>query len=132
MHRLRGDFDQSGVKHVIGQCDLFIGSRMHACIAALSQNVPTVGIAYSRKFAGVFETVGVADMVLEARELTQDSLIDQCLRQYRSREQGAALLMERTSEAKTQLRQIFRALLSNSAKSAAATNMAGSPEAAVQ
>ena len=49
-------------KAVIGQCDFFIGSRMHACIAALSQGVPCVGVAYSMKFAGVFDTVGMERM----------------------------------------------------------------------
>ena len=29
-----GSYDQHQIKHVIGSCDFFIGSRMHACIAA--------------------------------------------------------------------------------------------------
>ena len=45
------------VKYLIGQCDLFCGSRMHACIGALSQLVPTVPIGYSSKFVGVMKTL---------------------------------------------------------------------------
>ena len=48
--------NQNEVKYVIGKCHFFIGARMHACIAALSQAVPAIGIAYSKKFKGVFET----------------------------------------------------------------------------
>ena len=35
-----------------------MGARMHACIAALSSGVPVMPTAYSRKFKGVFGTVG--------------------------------------------------------------------------
>ena len=38
--------------------DIFIGSRMHATIAAISSGVVTIPIAYSRKFKGLFENVG--------------------------------------------------------------------------
>ena len=65
--RLNGVYDQNEIKYVIGQCDFFIGARMHACIAALSQAVPAIGIAYSDKFAGVFAGIGVEDLVVDPR-----------------------------------------------------------------
>jgi len=71
----RGPYDHSGIKHVIGLCDFFIGSRMHACIAALSQSIPTVAIAYSRKFQGVFETIGLEDCVADASRCSKDELL---------------------------------------------------------
>ncbi|OFY63420.1 MAG: hypothetical protein A3H98_14280, partial [Bacteroidetes bacterium RIFCSPLOWO2_02_FULL_36_8] len=61
------EYDQSEIKGIIGLCEFFIGSRMHACVAALSQGIPTVGVAYSRKFQGVFESVGFEDMVVDGR-----------------------------------------------------------------
>ncbi|MEO7145079.1 MAG: polysaccharide pyruvyl transferase family protein [Bryobacteraceae bacterium] len=67
---LQGDYDQSEIKHVIGQCDFFVGARMHACIAAISQNVPAVCIAYSKKFIGVMETIGIESLVADARSLS--------------------------------------------------------------
>jgi colanic acid/amylovoran biosynthesis protein len=72
---LRGDYDQGEIKYVIGMCDFFIGSRMHACIAATSQCVPAVAIAYSDKFIGVMETVGVPSVVVDARKLNLDELL---------------------------------------------------------
>jgi polysaccharide pyruvyl transferase WcaK-like protein len=72
---LRGDYDQGEIKYVIGMCDFFIGSRMHACIAATSQCVPAVAIAYSDKFIGVMETVGVPSVVADARKLNLDELL---------------------------------------------------------
>lgn len=65
LHTLRGDYNQSQVKAIIGLCCFFIGSRMHACIAALSQAIPAIGLAYSRKFAGVFRSVGVEHFAVD-------------------------------------------------------------------
>ena len=45
-------------KSYIAGMDYFVGARMHACIAALTTGVAVMPTAYSRKFAGVFGTVG--------------------------------------------------------------------------
>ncbi len=50
--------DPSEAKSYIAAMDFFCGSRMHACIAAFSAGVPVVPIAYSRKFAGLFGSLG--------------------------------------------------------------------------
>jgi colanic acid/amylovoran biosynthesis protein len=62
-------YDHRQIKYLIGRCDFFLGARMHACIAALSQAVPAVGLAYSRKFAGVFESVDVGELVVDLRSV---------------------------------------------------------------
>jgi len=71
-----GRYNQNEIKHIIGLCDFFVGSRMHATIAALSQYIPAVGMAYSKKFTGVFDTVGVSDSVVDLRKLNES----ECLR----------------------------------------------------
>ena len=58
-------FNESEAKYLIGQCDFFMGARMHTCIAALSQCIPTIGMAYSKKFAGVFESIDVINSVID-------------------------------------------------------------------
>jgi polysaccharide pyruvyl transferase WcaK-like protein len=40
-----------------------MGARMHACIAAFSASVPVVPMAYSRKFAGLFGSLGYDETV---------------------------------------------------------------------
>jgi polysaccharide pyruvyl transferase WcaK-like protein len=72
---IHGSYNQSEIKHIIGLCDFFIGSRMHACIAALSQGVPAVAIAYSDKFLGVMETIGIPSLVLDARALATNEIL---------------------------------------------------------
>lgn len=49
--------DPSAAKSYISGLDFLVAGRMHACIAAFSSGVPVVPVAYSRKFAGLFEGV---------------------------------------------------------------------------
>jgi colanic acid/amylovoran biosynthesis protein len=58
-------------KSLISGYDFFVGSRMHACIAAFSAGVPVIPVAYSRKFKGLFDSIGyphVADCQEESEE----------------------------------------------------------------
>lgn len=73
---VRGCYNHNETKYIIGLCDFFIGSRMHACIAALSQGIPVLGVAYSGKFHGVFESVGVVDCVADARNLDENGILE--------------------------------------------------------
>jgi polysaccharide pyruvyl transferase WcaK-like protein len=82
----RGQYSQGEIKYIIGMCDFFVGSRMHACIAALSQGIPAVGIAYSKKFHGVFESIGLSDCVADARTCTEDELLREVGLAFESRE----------------------------------------------
>ena len=56
------------IKHVIGLCDFFIGSRMHACISRAVASVPAVGSPTATEFAGVFDSVGVGALVIDPRQ----------------------------------------------------------------
>lgn len=47
-------FSPIDAKSYISGMNFFIGSRMHATIAAFSSNVPVFPLAYSRKFNGLF------------------------------------------------------------------------------
>jgi polysaccharide pyruvyl transferase WcaK-like protein len=63
-------------KSYISQFDLFIGSRMHATIAALSSGVLTIPLAYSRKFKGVFEPLGYKS-TLDLQCMSEEEIINQ-------------------------------------------------------
>ena len=105
------EYDAHEIKWLIGRCDFFIGSRMHACIAALSQGVPCVGVAYSRKFAGVFESVGMAEWVVDGHELSNPQAVARVLELYGWREGVREELGQRADEARAQLREVFDRLL---------------------
>jgi len=71
----KGKYNHREIKYIIGKCDFFLGSRMHACIAAISQNIPTVPIAYSKKFIGVMETVGMNPYIADPRVMKIDKIL---------------------------------------------------------
>lgn len=70
---IREDYTTEEIKGIIGQCDMFIGSKMHANIAALSQCIPTVAIAYSYKFQGIMKMLGQEKYICD--EITTENLI---------------------------------------------------------
>jgi polysaccharide pyruvyl transferase WcaK-like protein len=108
VHVLQGEYDQSEMKGIIGQLEFFLGSRMHACIAAISQLIPCVGLAYSRKFAGVFEAAGVGSMVLDLQQHELEFVLSACLERYRDRELARRSLEQRIPEIRRQLEDCFR------------------------
>ncbi len=104
---IRGQFDQNEIKYVIGRCDFFVGARMHACIAALSQGIPAIGIAYSQKFLGVFQTVGAGDLVADPRHLTTEQILEAIDGALRDRVEIASALRRTMIDVK---RELFAAL----------------------
>jgi polysaccharide pyruvyl transferase WcaK-like protein len=106
-------YDQCELKGIIGQCDFFIGSRMHACIAALSQGVPCVGVAYSRKFNGVFESVGMAEWVVDARSSSESESVARIVSYYQNRNNIRQGLLKQADQARQQLNAVFHDLVIN-------------------
>jgi polysaccharide pyruvyl transferase WcaK-like protein len=103
--------DPREVKWVISHCDWFCGTRMHACIAALSQGVPTLGIAYSDKTAGVFETVSMGDQVADARRLGADEVIERVERSLAGRAEVARDLSDAMPHVLARWESQFRTLI---------------------
>lgn len=111
VHLIETEYDQSEIKGIIGMCDFFIGSRMHACIAALSQGIPAVGVAYSKKFRGVFESVGMEDWIIDGRETSTEAALERVKTLFERREEVQAGLKRRVAEAQKLLAETFRELL---------------------
>ena len=82
----RGMYEYNEIKFVIGQCDFFVGARMHACIGALSQNIPTVPIAYSDKFVGIMESIGLQSVVADPRSMKESEMLEVVERVYETRD----------------------------------------------
>jgi polysaccharide pyruvyl transferase WcaK-like protein len=111
-----GDYNAHELKGIIGQCDFFIGSRMHSCIAALSQGIPCVGIAYSRKFEGVFDSVGMGEWVVDARDSAEQEAVDQVLACYRKRLDVRGELVRQAERARADLERLFSELIGASVR----------------
>ncbi len=70
-------YSAAQLKWIIGHCDFFIGARMHACIGAISQAVPTVTLAYSKKAKGVMGMLQAEELVLDLRDVNSDKILSQ-------------------------------------------------------
>lgn len=104
---LPATLDEREVKYVIGQCDFFVGARMHACIAALSQAVPTLPIAYSDKFKGVMESIGAGIVVADPRRSSAADILEQTRTSYNGRREMHNRLQEIMPRLKEKALNIF-------------------------
>ncbi|KAA3652755.1 MAG: polysaccharide pyruvyl transferase family protein [Proteobacteria bacterium] len=74
----------SEAKSYISGMDFFAGARMHACIAAFSAGIPVVPMAYSRKFNGLFGTLGYK-RVADCKAEKQNCVVAQVCAGFRDR-----------------------------------------------
>ena len=108
LYLARGRYDQSEIKYIIGLCDFFIGSRMHACIAALSQSIPTVPVAYSKKFIGVMETIGVESYIADPRTMDEREILHTVDRAWAERDSIRQHLKGKMPEVKARVLNLFK------------------------
>jgi colanic acid/amylovoran biosynthesis protein len=66
--------DPIAAKSYISGLDFFCGARMHACIAAFSAGVPVVPVAYSRKFTGLFQSLGYGAIADGRAQTTEEAI----------------------------------------------------------
>lgn len=111
LYMVRGSYNQNEIKYVIGLCNFFIGSRMHACIAALSQCIPAVGIAYSKKFYGVFQAIGVESLVADPRKLGNEDILAVIDREYEQRASTQKQLEQTMPRVKETVMQLFAEIM---------------------
>ena len=103
-----GRFDQGEIKWAIGLCDFFIGARMHACIGAISQHIPAMPVAYSKKFVGVMETVGMDSYVADPRAMTLEEIMKVLERVWADRDRIRRRLEEKMPEVKARVLGLFQ------------------------
>jgi polysaccharide pyruvyl transferase WcaK-like protein len=102
--------DASTLKWFVGRCAWFCGTRMHACIAGISQGVPTTAIAYSDKTVGVFRTAGVEACVVDPRRLSGRDVVDAVVADRDRRATVAATLASKLVTLRRQWSEQFEAI----------------------
>jgi colanic acid/amylovoran biosynthesis protein len=68
------DLGAAEVKWLCGKMDLFVGTRMHSNIFALSGAVPTVAIAYQPKTSGIMSDLGLGEWAVPIEDLALGEL----------------------------------------------------------
>lgn len=80
-------------KAYMAKMDFFVGSRMHATIGAFSMGVPTVSVAYSRKFMGLYRSIKYP-YVIDAKEKKCDEAFELTTKWLLEREEIKAHVSE--------------------------------------
>jgi len=111
IHLLTGTYDQSVIKGIISTCDFFIGSRMHACIGALSLGIPTIGIAYSKKFLGVFESIGMDSCVIDARKKELNVAIKETYSHFLNRQKIGPHILNKSRETELIVQKFVKSII---------------------
>lgn len=86
----------SEAKNYIAGLDFFMGARMHACIAAFSSGVPVVPMAYSRKFSGLFGSLGY-DYTVDCTTETEEQITTSIFAAYDRRQEISGEMSEALS-----------------------------------
>ena len=74
----------SEAKSYIAGMDFFMGARMHACIGAFSAGVPVIPMAYSRKFAGLFGSIGY-DRTVDCTSQSEEAIFEAITKGFETR-----------------------------------------------
>jgi polysaccharide pyruvyl transferase WcaK-like protein len=108
--------DASAAKSFMSGLDFVVGGRMHACIGAFSAGVPVVPIAYSRKFNGLFDTLGYPHYV-DGKELDTRAALEKTISAFDRRdilkhdlEKGIRLASARLNNYETRLTELISGL----------------------
>ncbi|MBZ5734935.1 polysaccharide pyruvyl transferase family protein [Nocardioides sp. TRM66260-LWL] len=96
-------------REVVSRSNVVLGSRMHACLNALSTGRPTVPLAYSRKFAPLMSGVGWAHGV-DLREGPTVPEVLTALDRAESDDVALAHVRLRAEELLDEARNVLRAL----------------------
>jgi polysaccharide pyruvyl transferase WcaK-like protein len=92
----------SEAKSFISELDFFMGARMHACIAALSSGVPVIPMAYSRKFAGLFGSLGY-DQTVDCTSESNEAILEKIFAGFANRATLARQAAMACAEGQTRL-----------------------------
>ena len=83
---INGDYSPNDLKGIIKSCDMFIGGRMHANIAALSTHVPTIATSWSHKYQGIMGTLCLDDYVCNIRDIDFEDIKSKINKLWETRE----------------------------------------------
>ncbi len=95
------------LKAMIGACDLMLGSRFHALIAALSSGVPTVAIGWAHKYPELLGAFEMEHLVFDHDALTQDALVQAVMEVWDTRSGHRTSIEKRLPEIRAASTTVF-------------------------
>jgi polysaccharide pyruvyl transferase WcaK-like protein len=74
IHLVDRNLTSPQTKYAISQCSFFIGTRMHACFAAIFTKVPVFGLGYSYKYEGSFRHMGLENNYMSVLNIKKEQI----------------------------------------------------------
>lgn len=74
------------IRAVYGCMDIFIGTRMHSNIFALSEGVPVIAIGYLHKTKGLAEMIGIDELYIDIHQVNGNALINHLSKLWENRQ----------------------------------------------
>lgn len=93
------------LKSAYGKMDIFIGTRMHANIFALTENVPVIAIGYLHKTLGTARLVGITPWVIDINHIDQAQMINKLDNLWNEREKIRSNLSVKIPQLAEQVKQ---------------------------
>lgn len=112
IYTFKKEYLEDQIKSIIGKCDFFIGSRMHSCIGAISMGVPTVPIAYSRKFIGIWDMLGLKECIADAQTMEIDEIMKKIEFCYDDRKNIKGVLNSKLKNVNEEINSMFHVIMS--------------------
>lgn len=68
------EYTPEELKGVIGQCDMFIGERLHSVVGAISMGIPSIAILHGNNRNGLIEPVLNIEWICDAKDINFEFL----------------------------------------------------------
>lgn len=95
------------LKAMIGVCDIMLGSRFHALIAALSSGVPAVAVGWAHKYPELLGEFGMEHLVFDHDSLTPEALEEAVINVWEARTDVRAEIERLLPEVKARSASVF-------------------------
>jgi colanic acid/amylovoran biosynthesis protein len=102
-HLFKGT-EPTTIKSAMRLMDVFVGSRMHSNIFALTSGVPVIAISYLPKTSGIMEMLGLSEFVLSIEGINSLELKSLFDRLWAERDHLRKVLPERLEKMRTKAR----------------------------
>jgi polysaccharide pyruvyl transferase WcaK-like protein len=96
-----------GIKSLIANCDLVVGSRFHALVAALSQGIPAMALGWSHKYLELLRPFGLEKFVVGIENLDTENLQELLAELWRDRAGAARGLTAPLEKIRRDVDQLF-------------------------
>ncbi len=108
IHILEEELDPSRIRGLCGEMDIFVGTRMHSNIFAMTMCVPVLAVGYQPKTAGIMAQLGLERFVLPIEELSLECLQERFRRLLEEREAVVAALQDQIPRIREEAREASR------------------------